>query len=130
MFQCNTPVKFQCNTPVTFQCNTTVMFQNNTTDTFQCYTTATCQCNTTARFQCNTTVTSCELVSSIRFKLACAFSEDSISLYVYSILGVLGFRLTKCCTLAYPYSAHRRLADAQADLCRRWPHMPTSTICW
>ena len=73
------------------------MFQYNTTLTFQCNTTASFQCNTTVTFQYNTTVTSCELVSSIRYKLTCAYSEDSKqSVHPLSLIRVVVFRLKKC----------------------------------
>ena len=112
-FQCNTTITFHCNTTVTFQCNTTVTFKCNTTDTFQynttntfqynttvtfqCNATVTFQCNTTVTFQCNTTVTSCELVSSIMYKLTRAYSEDSNqSAHPPSLIRVVVFRLKIC----------------------------------
>ena len=64
---------------------------------FQCNTTMTYLCSTTVTFQTNTTVTSCELVSSIRYKLAHAYSEDSNqSAHPSSLIRVVVFSLKIC----------------------------------
>ena len=56
-------------------------------------TTVMVQCNTSVMVHCNTTVTSCELVSSIRYKLTCAYSEDSNqSVHPPSLIRLLVFR--------------------------------------
>ena len=114
-FQCNTIVTFRCDTTDTFQYNTTVTFQYNTTVTFQCNTRVTFQYNTTVKFQCNTTVTSCELVSSIRYKLTCAYSEDSKqSVHPLSLIRVVVFRLKKCFGLLATHIVHIEYSDQTA----------------
>ena len=90
---------FQCNTTVTFQYNTTVTFQYNTTVTFQC--------NKAFTFQCNTIFTSCELVSSIKYKLTRAYSEDSNqSVHPPSLIRVVVFCLKKCFGLLATHIVH------------------------
>ena len=65
-------------------------------------------------------------------KMACAPSEDSDQPgHPPSLIRVFSVCLKKARILSYPLSAQRRLwsdcADAMADLCLRWAHMP---FCW
>ena len=65
-------------------------------------------------------------------KMACSPSEDSDQPgHAPSLVRVFAVRVKKTWVLSYPLSAQRRLwsdlADAQADLCLRWAHMP---LCW
>ena len=119
IFQCNTTFTFQCNTTDTFQYNTTVTFHRNATVTFQRITTVTFQYNTTVTFQCNSTVTSCELVSSIRYKLTCAYREDSNRpVHQLSLIRVVVFRLKKCFGLLATHIAHIEDSDQTARMRR------------
>ena len=85
------------------------------TVTFQCNTTMTYLCSTTVTFQTNTTVTSCELVSSIMYKLTCAYSEDSNqSVNPLSLIRVVVFRLKKCFELLATHIVHIEDSDQTA----------------
>ena len=94
--QHNSHVPIQHNSHVTIQYNSHVPIQY-TTFTFQYNATVTFQCNTTVTFQCIATITGCELVSSIRYKLTRAYSEDSNQfVHPLSLIRVLVFHLKKC----------------------------------
>ena len=64
--------------------------------------------------------------------MACAPSENSDQPgHMHSLIIVFAVRMKKAWALSYPLSTQLRLlsgwADAQADLCLRWAHMP---FCW
>ena len=77
------------------------------------------QCYTTVTSQCNTTVTSCELVSSIRYKLTRAYSEDSNqSEHPPSLIRVVVFHLKKCFGLLATHIAPIEDSDQTARIRR------------
>ena len=89
--------------------------RSDTTVTIQCNTSVTVHYNTTVTFQSNTTVTSCELVSSIMYKLTCAYSVDlNQSVHPLSLIRVVVFRLKKCFGLLATHIVPIEVSDQTA----------------
>ena len=115
--QYNSHVPMQYNNHVPMQYNSLVPMQYNSHAPMQYNSHV--QCYTTVTSQCNTTVTSCKLVSSIRYRLTCAYSDDSNqSVHPPSLIRVVVFRLKKCFGLKATHIAHIEDSDQTARMRR------------